>query len=163
MLDYHEHGCGSIGRFIGFVCAVLGVVTAALMVYALNLGWSLHPSNPPKEILVGLVALFLSAVYLGEKSGVYLCGKHYDLPKNILVGLGVAFGSISIAVLAGMLVAIVSNPGELLANPDFNPFRLVIGFFLLLGLILLFGGVPAVVLGVLYGFLVRSRLRDLNR
>ena len=163
MLDYHEHGCGSIGTWIGLVCAAVGVGTAALMVYALNLDWYLFPSNPPKEVVVGVVALFLAAVYLGKKSGVYLCGKHSRLSLNVLVGLGVAFGSISIAVLAGTLVAIVSNPGEIFSDPDFNPFNLVLGFFLMLGLVLLFGGVPAVVLGVLYGFLVRNRLRELIR
>jgi hypothetical protein len=162
MLDYHEHGCGSVGKWIGVLCAALGVVTAYVMVRAMNIGWDLFPSNPPKEILVGLVVLFLAAAYLGEKSGRRLCGKDHDLPLNVVVGLGVAFGSITIAVMSGTMVGVVSNAGEWLSSPDYNPLYLVPGFFFLLFFILLFGGLPALILGVLYGFLVRSRLRNLN-
>jgi hypothetical protein len=162
MLDYHEHGCGSVGRWIGVLCATLGVATAGLMVYAINLDWYIHPFNPPKEVLVGLVVLFLASAYLGEKGGMRLCGKDYDLPLNVVVGLGVAFGSISIAVISGTLVGVLSNLGELLRSPAFNPLNVVLGFFFSLLLVLLFGGLPAALLGVLYGFLARNRLRSLN-
>lgn len=164
MLHEDEHGCGNVGKWVGVLFAALGVGAAFLIVRFLNLGWVVFsPPFLPKEVLVGLVALFIAAAVLGKKAGLYLCGKDYDVPKNVLVGLGVAFGSITTAVLAGTLIAVVSDAGELIRSPDFNPLNLVLGFFLTLLLVLWFAGLPAIFLGVVYGFVVRNRLRELNR
>lgn len=162
MLNDHDHGCGSVGRWISVLCAALGVVTAILMIRAMNIGWYVPGYPIPKEIAVGLVVLFIAAAFLGEKAGVRLCGRSHDVPLNVLVGQGVAFGSIAIAVMAGTLVGVVSAAGEILSSPGFTPIGVVLLLFGPLFLVLMFGGIPAVLLGLLYGFVVRNRLRDLD-
>lgn len=164
MLNEDGHGCGSIGRGTAVLCAALGVVTALVMVCAMDLPSFIIPLNPPpKEIIVGLVALFIAAAWLGKKAGFYLCRKDYDWPLNVVVGLGVAFGSIALAVTTGTFVGVLGEARELISSVDFNPLNILLGFFFPLLLVLFFGGIPAAFLGVFYGFLVRSRLRRLNR
>jgi len=163
MLDYHDHGCGRIGRWIGVLCAALGVATAYLMIQLMNLGWYIPVSHLPKEITFGLVVLFLTSAFLGERGGMRLCGKSDDVSLNVLVGQGVAFGSITIAVMSATLIGIVSAAGTLVGGPGFTPLGLVFALFIPLLLVLLVGALPAVGLGVLYGLLVRNRLRKLNQ
>lgn len=163
MLDEDGHRCGSIGRWIAVVCAALGVVAALVMVVALDFPSFLVPLNPPpKEIIVGLIALFIAASWLGKKAGMYLCDKTHDTAMNVVVGLAVAFGSISISVMTGTLVGMVSELPRISGSVNFNPLYVLLGFFIPLFFVLLFGAIPAILLGVLYGFLVRNRLRNLN-
>jgi len=162
MLDYHDHGCGSVGRWIGVLCAALGVVTAYLMIQLMNLGWYIPVYPMPKEVALGLVVLFLTSAFLGERAGMRLCGKSDDVSLNVLLGQGVAFGSITIAVMFATLVGVISAAGTVVGSPGFTPLGLVFALFMPLCLVLLVGGVPAVGLGVLYGLLVRNRLRKLN-
>jgi hypothetical protein len=164
MLNEDGHGCGSIGRGIAVLCAAVGVVTALVMVWVMGVPKFVIPLNPPpKEIIVGLIALFIAAAWLGNKAGIYLCGKGHDWASNVVVGIGVAFGSIAIAVLTGTFVGVVSEARQIFSSVDFNPLNALLGFFFPLGMVLFFGGVPAAFLGVVYGFLVRNRLRKLNR
>jgi hypothetical protein len=162
MLDYHDHGCRSVGKWIAVLCAALGVAIAFIMMGGLKTNLASFSFSLPKELAVGLVVLFLAAVFLGERAGVFLCGRSNDLATHVLVGQGVAFGSITMAVLSGTLVAFISE-GYLLSGPEANPLTHVFGFFLPLLLVLMFGGIPAVLLGVLYGLLVRNRLRKLDQ
>ena len=163
MPDEEGHGCGNIGRWIAFLCAALGVVAAIVMVRAIGIPSFIVPLNPPtKEMIVGLIALFIAAAWLGKKAGMYLCDKSHDTAMNVLVGLGVAFGSISISVMTGTLFSFVSMAGEIFGSVNFNPLYVLLGFFIPLFIVLLFGAIPAILLGILYGFLVRNRLRDLN-
>jgi len=163
MLDEDDHGCGSIGRWIALVCAALGVVAAIVMVRAIGIPKFVVPLNAPtKEMIVGLIALFIAAAWLGKKAGMYLCDKSHDTAMNVVVGLGVAFGSISISVMTGTLVGMVSELPRISGSVNFNPLYVLLGFFIPLFFVLLFGAIPAILLGVLYGFLVRNRLRNLN-
>ena len=163
MLDEDGHGCGSIGRWIALVCAALGVVAAIVMVRAIDIPKFIVPLNAPtKEMIVGLIALFIAAAWLGNKAGKYLCDKSHDTAMNVLVGLGVAFGSISISVMTGTFVGIVSEVPRISGSVNFNPLYVLLGSFIPLFFVLLFGAIPAILLGVLYGFLVRNRLRNLN-
>lgn len=161
MLDYHDHGCGRIGKWIAVLCAALGAVTAFIMMGGLRINVATTSFAVPKELAVGLLVLFLAAVFLGERAGRFLCGRSNNVAMHVLVGQGVAFGSITMAVLSGTLVAFISE-GFFLNAPEANPLSHVGGFFLPLLLVLMFGGIPAVFLGVLYGLLVRNRLRKLN-
>jgi hypothetical protein len=160
-MDDHEfHGCGSVGKWVGMSCAVLGIGTAFLMVYWMGAGWFIG-LDPP--VAVGLVVEIFAAAYLGEKAGRYLCRKGNPLGRGMLVGLGVAFGSITIAVYAATIAGCVSYASEWISNPYINPWNAVYLLFFPLFLVLLFGGVPAAFLGVLYGALVHVRLQNLDR
>ena len=162
MLNDEEHGCGSIGRSVGVLCAGLGAGAAFVMLQAMNIGRFIFSSGFPKEIAVGLVVLFIAAAILGKKAGIYLCDKTHATWRNVLVGVGVAFGSIAAAVLAGTLVAFLGEADYILRAENFSVVNAAFGFFIPLLLVLWFGGIPAILLGILYGFLVRSRLRKLN-
>ncbi|HKY28317.1 MAG TPA: hypothetical protein VJM12_10265 [Pyrinomonadaceae bacterium] len=163
MLNEDGHGCGSIGRWIAFLFAALGVVAAIVMVRALRIPQFVVPLNAPtKEMIVGLIALFVAASWLGKKAGTYLCDKTHDTAMNVLVGLGVAFGSISISVMTGTFLGVVSEAPQIFSSVDFNPLYALLGFFIPLLIVLFFGAIPAILLGVLYGFLIRNRLRKLN-
>ncbi|HEX3187288.1 MAG TPA: hypothetical protein VHQ94_20995 [Pyrinomonadaceae bacterium] len=157
---HYDHGCGSVGKWIGMLCAALGIGTAFLMVYVMNAGW-LIGLDPP--IMVGLVVEIFAAAYLGEKAGTYLCRKGNPLGRGMLVGLGVAFGSITIAVYAGTIAGVVGHASEWLGNPNIKPWNAVYVFFVPLFFVLFFGGAPAAVLGIVYGALVHVRLQKLDR
>ena len=163
MLDEDGHGCGSIGRWLAVLCAAAGVGIAFLMLRAMGVPKFVVPLNPPpKEIIIGLIALFVAAALLGKKAGMYLCGKSHNWALNIVVGIGVAFGSIAIAVVTGTFVGFIGEAPQILSSPDFHPLNVLMGFLILLGIVLFFGGIPAAFLGVFYGLLVRNRLRKLN-
>jgi hypothetical protein len=162
MLNDEEHGCGSIGRWVAVLCAGVGAVAAFLMLQAFGIGKFIFSTGFPKEIAVGLVVLFITAAVLGKKAGIYLCDKTSATGRNVLVGLGVAFGSIAVAVLAGTLVGFLGEADHILRAENFSVVNAVLGFFIPLLLVLWFGGIPAILLGVFYGFMVRNRLRKLN-
>ncbi len=162
MLNDEEHGCGSIGRSVAVLCAALGVGAAVLMLLALGISRFILPFPFPKEIVVGLVILFIAAAILGKKAGIYLCDKTSATGRNVLVGMGVAFGSIAVAVLAGTFVGFLAEADHILRAENFSVVNFALGFFIPLLLVLWFGGIPAILLGVFYGFMVRNRLRKLN-
>ena len=164
MTDHDIHGCGSAGSAVAVLCAGLGVATAVGMLKALNLTWYVGIFPPSNEVGAGVIVLFVTAVYLGMKEGMFLCEKRDGLALHVLVGNGVAFGSIAIAVFAGTLVHFVREWNRIVNAPGgFTVWHLIAGAIGNLLLILLFGGIPAILLGVLYGFLVRSGLRMLER
>jgi hypothetical protein len=160
MEGHEDHGCGTIGQWIGTLCAVLGIGTAFLIVLVLDAGWVVG-LDPP--IIVGLVVEIFAAAYLGRRAGTYLCGEGNPLGRGMLVGLGVAFGSIAIAVYSGTIAGFVGHASEWIGNPHINRWNAVPALFFPLFLVLLFGGAPAVVLGVVYGTLVHVRLQKLNQ
>ena len=160
MFDDNDHGCGRIGRWIGVFCAALGLATASLMWTGMGGTWYISFSTLPPELIAGFVALFVGSAYLGTKAGVFLCEKRHALSMCMVTGIGVALGSIAIAVWTGMIVGIVRDFGQFFGR-NFTVLSLVLAVFAPLGLILLFGGIPAMLLGVLYGILVRRGVRRL--
>lgn len=159
-MEGHEyHGCGSVGKWLGMLFGVLGVAAAFLMVAWMNGGWviGLDPA-----IAVGLVVEIFAAAYLGQRAGRHLCGKGNSLGRAMLVGLGVAFGSITIAVYAGTIAAFVGHPSQFFGNSEVGLLNLLSVLFFPLLLVWWFGGIPAAVLGVFYGTLVHVRLQKLN-
>lgn len=160
-MNGHEfHGCGSVGKWLGMLFGALGVGAAFLMVYWMNAGWVIGVDPP---IAVGLVVEIFAAAYLGEKAGRYLCRKGNTLGRAMLVGLGVAFGSITIAVYAGTIAGVVGHAREYFGNQHIEPINVLGLLFYPLFLVLLFGGMPAAILGVFYGSLLNARLQKLNQ
>ena len=163
MTDHDIHGCGGTGAWVGVLCAALGVLTAYAMLKAMGIGHFVWSPSSTREITIGLIGLFIAARGLGKKAGVFLCSKGNRLGFNVLAGIGVAFGSITIAVLTGMFVGLVREFGVIVGSPGFEPKNLVLGPLMALALVFFFGGIPALVLGALFGFLVKTRLERLTR
>jgi hypothetical protein len=163
MTDHDIHGCGRAGAWLGVLCAGVGVLIAGLMVRALNIGWIIGFPSLPVELVVGLIALFVAAGHFGKKAGVFVCKRGNDLSTNVLIGIALAFGSIAIAVWAGMIVGLCH---ELLKNkvPGIGSMflGLLLGWLFPMLVILIYGGIPAATLGVVYGFLLRNRLWHLR-
>ncbi|HEU4433946.1 MAG TPA: hypothetical protein VFR51_11155 [Pyrinomonadaceae bacterium] len=159
MKNHEYHGCGNVGKWVGMLFGALGVATAFLMVYLMNGGWliGLDPA-----IAVGLVVEIFAAAFLGERAGRYLCGKGNPLGRAMLVGVGVAFGSIAIAVYAGTIAGVVAHPSEFFGNSHIGVLNVLSVLFFPLFMVLFFGGIPAAVLGVVYGTLIHVRLQKLN-
>jgi hypothetical protein len=108
-------------------------------------------------LLIGLVALYLAASFLGTMAGRFLC-KTSNQMLNVLVGVGLAFGCLAISVLTGSLSIVVVNVVS--GSPDSNDLvtYLVVPFVV----VLVYGAVPAVVLGALYGVLVGTSLAKMR-
>ena len=158
MSTHTDGACGRIGRRMGVFCAFLGVMTAYLMLQAMEAYWFRPTISEVLMLALYLCPLFIAAAFLGTKAGTFLCRKGNRLGLNILIGIALAFGSITIEVLAWTFVYIVMRgSGEVLVGWD-----LFKAWFVPLAVILMVGGIPATVLGVLYGFLVRRRLNKLE-
>ena len=160
MDSHYDHGCGSVGKWLGMLFGALGVGTAFLMVFWMNAGWfiGLDPA-----IAVGLVVEVFAAAFLGGKAGRYLCRKGNPLGRAMVVGVGVAFGSIAIAVYAGTIAGCVGHASEWLGNPNIDWGNAVAILFFPLLIVLLYGGMPAAALGIFYGSLLNVRLQKLDR
>jgi hypothetical protein len=155
MTDHDVHGCGRAGSAIGVFCALLGLVCACMMLVGL-FKMSLTASDIMPILAVGVIGLFVGAGFFGKKAGVFLCQRGNKLSTNILVGIALAFGSIATAILTGTLAAPV-----LAGNLMIDQGVLVFGFIVFLYTVS-FGGIPATLLGILFGILMRSQLRPLN-
>ena len=128
MVDDDDHGCGNVGRWVAVLCAALGVGTAFLWCGPWTSVGSSSRTRVPKEIVVRLVVLFIASAS-GKKARIYLCDKTYDLALNVLVGLGLAFGSIAAAVLAATIVGFLGEADHILRAENFSASGLVLGLF----------------------------------
>ena len=139
---------------MGVLCAFFGAVIAGMIMLALGF---MDASNIPRltpPIVVGLVALFVGAGFFGMKAGNFLCEKRNNTAMNVLIGIALAYGSIAMAVGAGSLWAILISGVEA-GNVAFILYFIVIFTAAL-------GAIPATLLGVLYGFLMRNELRKVR-
>ena len=140
---------------MGVLCAFFGAVIAAAIMLALGL---MDASNIPRltpTILVGLVALFVGAGFFGKKAGNFLCEKGNSTAMNVLIGIALAYGSIAIAFAAGSFWAIV------ISGVDAGNVVAFLFYFIAIFMAVV-GAIPATLLGVLYGFLMRNELRKVR-
>jgi len=157
MSTHIDGGCGRIGRRMGVFCAFLGVMTAYLMIQFMGAQGDLPTVYHALMAALFLSPLFITAAFFGTKAGRFLCSKGNRLSLNIWIGVALALGSVTVEVLACTFVYIVMRgSGEVLVGS-----KLFWAWFAPLAIIMMFGGIPAAGLGVLYGFLVRSRLAEL--
>ena len=149
--DLYE--CKTIGLRTGVLCAGLGAVMAFLMLKALGLVNVTGLMSQGPGVMIGLVVLFWAAALLGRTAGGFLADRQNDDAMNAIVGIGVAFGSIMFASLSGSLMSVVFDLNRTYASGE-----IIFILFMPLLLILLWGGIPAICLGFLYGFLVRKQI-----
>lgn len=100
---------------------------------------------------LALLSLFVSAAVLGMVAGRVICSGENQMHVNLAVGIALAFTTIVVSVLIGTTSGVLMSGG----NESTNLFTVFLG---LMFWILLFGGIPAAGLGVLYGVLVRKQL-----
>lgn len=155
MQSHDLHTCEKIGRNKSILCATLGVVAAFLLLIPLGaIGLAINGDSTFNLILfTSLAALYLAASSLGKVAGRFLCKTSEPMPI-VLVGVGLALSCLVISVLTGsfslVLVGIIRGASD---STDLVTYVIVP----LVG-VLLWGGVPAAGLGVLYGVLVRKQL-----
>ncbi len=157
-MDNHDHGCKKIGRRLGVLFAFFGAVAAALMLGVTGLHNVVGMLKLQPEVGVGLVVLFVAAAWLGTKAGLYLCRRGCTNGMHVIVGIGVAFGSITFSVLAGSFTFIVSGA----AGGRMEGLDLWVVWFLPLLLVLIYGSIPAVILGILYGLQIKKELANMD-
>jgi len=139
---------------MGLLCAALGTLTAYFFLQIMG-GFNSPPMirlMPP--MIFGVLVLFVVSGYFGTKAGVYLCWKGNKTGLDVLIGLGLAFGSIAVSVWASSVFYIFFHDrNEIIAMKDIPAI-----LFTPMLVILLFGAIPAAVLGVVYGLLVGMQL-----
>jgi hypothetical protein len=153
-MDNHKsHACGRIGSTHGVLCAALGILVIVLIFGPSRLIDLIKNSEPGFILSLGLalLSLFVSAAVLGMVAGRVICSGENQMHVNLAVGIALAFTTIVVSVLIGTTSGVLMSGG----NESTNLFTVFLG---LMFWILLFGGIPAAGLGVLYGVLVRKQL-----
>jgi hypothetical protein len=163
MPELTRNVCARVGMRWSVLFAALGVLTALLLLVLLKIEALVTDPGPELTagIVVGLATLFLSAVLLGRLAGrvVYLGGN--NIVVNLVIGLALALGCVIIPAIAGSLVGVLIVVSQ---QPSFVGSTPLKDIGALSFLILFYGGAPAVLLGLLYGVLVKVTLdRKLKR
>lgn len=171
MEELQEQQCASIGMKMSLLCVSLGAIAPAGIMFheflqSLPGGFMaysrLHPEHTQVKwsILIGiiftLVVLSLAAAFLGREAGKNICRRRRGFGGAILVGMGLALTCLLVGVVAAALFSLVTSPLD-----PFGSAPSIIALFG--GVTLLVGAVPAMLLGVLYGVLVRWRLNKAER
>jgi hypothetical protein len=158
MENYPDHGCGRIGRRTGLLCAGLGAVTAYFMLKLIGF-WNAPAFGLNPAMVFGVLVLFVVSGFFGTRAGIYMCWQGNKTGLNIFIGLLLALGSIVIPVWAGCVFYIFFHEPNRIIEVKHIP-NIFISPLLM---ILIFGGIPAVFLGVLYGLLTGMQLDKLDQ
>ena len=162
MIEFKFHICASVGMKTSLLFAALGVVTAFILmltIFGVNGIYDILIDEGLQiqlGVIAGIAALFLSATFLGRIAGRIICHKLHGFTGAVFVGVCLAISCIVIAVVAGALFGfLVQELSNITPDhkSDFLVFILVPLFW-----ILFFGILPAMLLGGLYGILLRRRL-----
>lgn len=135
------------------MCAALGVLLIVLIFGPLGLIDLIKNSESGFILALGLalLSLFVSAALLGRVAGRVICSGENQMHINLAVGFVLALSTIGISVFVGTTSGVLISDG----NESTNLFTVFLG---LMFWTLLFGGIPAAGLGVLYGVLVGKQL-----
>jgi hypothetical protein len=155
--------CARVAMRWSLLFAALGVLAAFLLLVVLKIQALLTDIGPEfgSGIAVGLAMLCLSAALLGRLAGrvVYLTGNNILI--NLVLGVMLALGCVIVTAFAGSAVGVLMASSK---EPSFVSSRALGDIIGLSLLILLWGSVPAALLGFLYGGLVKVTLdRKLKR
>jgi hypothetical protein len=160
MQDHELHVCGRIGMKNGLLCATLGVLAATLLITP----WGAIEIALGSEarflfgLFIALGALYMASAYFGRVAGKFVCRTGNKMTTNLGVGVSLALGSLAISVLAGSIsLLLMDNLGQ--SRDSSGLLTIIVGP---LFWVFVFGGAPAVLLGVLYGILVGTQLAKLH-
>ena len=149
--------CVRVGMRWSLLFAALGVLAALLLVVGLKIQALLTDPAPEFQtaLVVGLATLCLSAALLGRLGGGIVYRSGNKLWANLVVGVMLALACVIISASAGALVGVLLVVSKQPAFVRSNWLKDAGGLSLL---ILFFGFGPAVLLGLLYGVLVKVTL-----
>lgn len=157
-----KHQCASFGMKMSILCALIGAAVPAGMMLkeflqSLPGGPAAHPSDQPKwPILIGtivtVIGLTIVAALLGRVAGKIICRRKSGPMGAILIGICLALACVVVGVMVGVLFTIGLERSLDAAG--------VAGAFGLATLIV--GAIPATLLGVLYGTVVRWRVAKVD-
>lgn len=97
------------------------------------------------SLVAAMFGLYAASVVLGLLAGNLLCRVDEKDPRMRLIGIGLALGCLFTSVLAGAAVQFFAQTGKLGAGEAFAAYVFKPVFW-----VLLFGIIPASILGVLY-------------
>jgi hypothetical protein len=157
MTELTRDVCVKVGIGWSLLFAALGVLAALLLLVLLKIQALL--TDPGSEFLtamvVGLVTLCVSAFLLGRLAGRIIYRGGNNVLVNLVVGVMLAFGCVIISANAGALVGVLLVVSK---QPAFVRSNVLKDAGSLSLLILFYGFAPAVLLGLLYGVLVKVTL-----
>lgn len=153
MEEIQEHKCARIGMKVSLLVATLAIIVLLVLTISYVADWFRY-SVADKLISLSATVLILavfytSAGFLGKAAGKNICRERHKLGASIFVGIGVTLGSLAVAALAAEVsiqLAKILEEGRL-DGPGFVLVMTILG-----------GVLPAILLGILYGVLVRWRL-----
>lgn len=162
MQELRPDVCVSVGMRWSLLFAALGVLAAYLFLVLLGAQALVGPGPEfLSGLAVGLATLCLSAALFGRLAGriVYLSGN--NILVNLFIGVALALGCLILTAIAGTLVGVLMVLSQQPTFARSNPLKDVAGLSLL---ILFYGTVPAALLGLVYGVLIKVTLdRKLKR
>lgn len=156
-----EQECASIGRKIALWCALAAALTFLGIMVFFYVSLSLEEHERQRQNLVAgllyfavlppviLGTLYLSAAFLGRMAGNLIYRRMRGVAGAALVGICWALGCyMSVGVVWFIFFLIVAATSDSTVPFMTSLAGLTVGMF---------GSVPAILLGVLYGILVRRR------
>jgi uncharacterized protein YuzE len=167
MEERQEQQCASIGMKISLLCATLGAIApVGIMLHEffqylpggvsarMNPGLTQVKWSILLGVIVTLSALYLAAAFLGRAAGKNICRRRRSLGGAIFVGTGLALFCLLVGLIVMALFMAATSPGK----DDVEFIEGVVGVFVFVSISLMVGAVPAILLGILYGVLMRWRL-----
>jgi hypothetical protein len=157
MQDLSRDVCVRVGMKWSLLFAVLGVLTALLLLVLLKIQALITEAGPELQvgIVAGLATLCLSAGLLGRLAGRIVYRSGNNILFNLVIGLALALACVIITAVAGTLAGVLLVVSRQPSFVSSNPLQDVAALSLL---ILFYGGAPAALLGLLYGVLVKVTL-----
>jgi hypothetical protein len=157
MQELRPDVCARVAMRWSLLFAALGVLAAFLLLVLLGAQVLVIGTGPEflSGLVVGLATLCLSAGLLGRLAGRIVYLSRNNILVNLLIGVMLALSCVAVTAFAGSAVGVVL---ALSKEPSFVSSRALGDIVGLSLLILVWGSAPAVLLGFLYGVLVKLTL-----
>ena len=150
-----EQLCAGIGARVTLLCAALGALVALAMMYGIfsprEVGEALRAGWP--AIAGALAMLFLMAGVLGREAGRSISRRKRGYAGAIFISIGVALCSLALAAFVGGGVGFALQDSGREAGVGGAAIIFFVGTYTMI-----YGFVPAILLGALCGVLLRWRL-----
>lgn len=162
MTEFKSRSFARIGIRMSLLCAALGAAIAVIMTLAF-FGVSImadllsgRDSAIPIGAATGLAALFLAAGFLGKIAGKLIGDRWRGVTNAAMVGIVLVLACVVVATMAGALPVFLIEKSRYAASASQSLFFMYV--IAPLFWILLFGLIPAAMLGMLYGISVTRAL-----
>jgi hypothetical protein len=170
MEENREQKCASIGMKVSLLCITLAFMGP--LAYLITISYIEGKGIPyltdlrgysVKDVLIalgGMViilgALYTSAIFFGRGAGKRICEMRLSVGGAIFVGIGLAFCCLAVAAVTVELTVFLTK--LFYAEAGAQRPTAASGYGILILMIMLFGALPTILLGVVYGIVARWRL-----